>query len=180
MEKLATSIPDLLLVKPTVWSDERGFFIERYHQKKWQQWGLTTRFVQDNHSHSVQHVLRGLHYQTQYAQGKLVTVVSGRIFDVAVDIRPDSPYFGQWFGTELSSTNHHQLYIPPGFAHGFLVLSETADVIYKTTDYYTPAYEQTICWNDPDINIQWPLQAPPILSEKDEKGLTLTQAIALL
>jgi len=151
-----TSIPDVLLIEPDVFGDARGFFLESWHARKFAEQGLDVVFVQDNHSRSSRGVLRGLHYQLQQPQGKLVRVVCGSVFDVAVDIRKGSPTFGQWAGAELSGDNHRQLYVPPGFAHGFCVLSESADFLYKCTDYYAPQDEHGIRWNDPDIGIDWP------------------------
>lgn len=162
---------EVLLIEPKVFEDERGFFFESYnHQKFTEQVGDNINFVQDNHSLSKKNVLRGLHYQLIKPQGKLVRVVAGSIFDIAVDIRKSSSSFGKWLGYELSAENKHQLWIPPGFAHGFLVLSEVAEVLYKTTDYYFPQGDRTILWNDPDLAIEWPLTASPILSNKDASG----------
>jgi len=158
-------------------SDNRGYFFESFNEKTFSQsTGLNVKFVQDNHSHSVKGVLRGLHYQIQKPQGKLVRVVRGSVFDVAVDIRRSSPTFGQWEGFELTEDNCRQLWAPMGFAHGFLVLSESADFLYKTTDYYAPEFERSILWNDPTISIKWPLDAPPRLSVKDMKAAPLAQA----
>jgi dTDP-4-dehydrorhamnose 3,5-epimerase len=173
-----THIPDVLIIEPQVFGDERGFFLESFNLKKIrEETGITAEFVQDNHSRSRQNILRGLHYQIQQAQGKLVRVVRGAIFDVAVDIRRSSPTFGQWVGTTLNEDNKHQLWVPPGFAHGFYVLSESADVLYKTTDYYAPQYDLSMAWNDPDLNIDWPLIAPaPVLSEKDRLAPFLKDA----
>ena len=177
MKALATAIPDLLIMEPQVFGDARGFFMESFNQKTFNQiTGLDVQFVQDNHSRSVKGVLRGLHYQIQQPQGKLVRVVSGGIFDVAVDIRRSSPAFGQWFGTTLSEDNRLQLWIPAGFAHGFVVLSDTADVLYKTTDYYAPSFERCIRWNDPEIGIQWPYPGEPQLSAKDNAAVSLEHA----
>jgi len=177
--KLApTSIPDVLMVTPTVFGDDRGYFMEVWHQAKYAAAGLDVRFVQDNQSRSRIGTLRGLHYQVEHAQGKLVRALSGEIFDVAVDIRRSSPTFGKWVGATLSGENKAQLYVPPGFAHGFLVTSETAEVEYKCTDYYAPQHERSIAWNDPDIGIEWPLPpgVTPILSAKDLAGKPLRQA----
>ncbi|PHJ60076.1 dTDP-4-dehydrorhamnose 3,5-epimerase [Nostoc linckia z18] len=172
-----TKIPEVIQIEPKVFADDRGFFFEAYNQQKFtQETGVSANFVQDNHSFSKQNVLRGLHYQIQQPQGKLVRVIAGTIFDVAVDIRKSSPTFGKWVGYELSAENKRLLWIPIGFAHGFLVLSETAEVLYKTTDYYAPQGDRTILWNDPDIAIDWPLSAPPILSAKDEAGKSLKTA----
>jgi len=156
MKITPTSIPDVLLIDPDVFGDARGFFMESWHAQKYAEQGLDVSFVQDNHSRSSRGVLRGLHYQLEQPQGKLVRVVSGSVFDVAVDIRKGSPSFGQWVGAELSSENHRQFYVPPGFAHGFCVLSESADFLYKCTDFYAPHDEHGILWNDPAIGIDWP------------------------
>jgi dTDP-4-dehydrorhamnose 3,5-epimerase len=177
MKVTPTAIPDVLLIEPKVFGDARGFFYESFNQAAFAQAsGLDVDFVQDNHSRSQRGVLRGLHYQVQQAQGKLVRVVRGAVYDVAVDIRKASPTFGQWVGSELSEHNHHQLWVPPGFAHGFLVLSESADFLYKTTDYYAPQHERCIAWDDPAIGIDWPLSAPPQLSDKDRRGVVLAAA----
>ena len=176
----ATNLADVLLLTPKVFGDERGFFFESFNQRDFEQAvGFTVRFVQDNHSRSRQGVLRGLHFQTQHAQGKLVRVTAGEVFDVAVDIRRDSPTRGQWTGHRLSAENHHQLWVPPGLAHGFLVLSETADFLYKTTDYYYPEHERSIAWNDAGLNIDWPIEGSPTVSPKDEPGTAMTLAQAL-
>jgi len=165
------------LIKPTVFEDERGFFFESYKKKQFVEAGISADFVQDNHSKSLQDTLRGLHYQIQQAQGKLVRVVHGEIFDVAVDIRRSSPTFGKWAGDYLSAGNKQMLWVPPGFAHGFYVTSPKAEVLYKATDYYAPQWERTIAWDDPDINIEWPLNgATPILSKKDKAGASLNEA----
>jgi len=164
-----TSLDGVVLVKPRVFSDPRGFFLETFNERAYRDAGISARFVQDNHSRSLRNVLRGLHFQYPTWQGKLVSVVCGEIFDVAVDIRRDSPSFGRWYGTVLSGENHHQLYIPPGFAHGFCTLSETADVSYKCTALYVPAEDRCLAWNDPDIAIDWPV-AQPVLSDKDARG----------
>ncbi|MEH2069903.1 MAG: dTDP-4-dehydrorhamnose 3,5-epimerase [Nostoc sp.] len=172
-----TKIPEVIQLEPKVFADDRGFFFEAYnHQKFTQETGIAANFVQDNHSCSKQNVLRGLHYQIQQPQGKLVRAIAGTIFDVAVDIRRSSATFGKWVGYELSAENKRLLWIPIGFAHGFLVLSETAEVVYKTTDYYAPQGDRTILWNDPDLAIDWPLSAPPILSAKDQVGKSLKTA----
>lgn len=173
-----SNIPDVLLLEPQVFRDERGLFMETYQQEKFAAHGITSAFVQDNHSGSHQGVLRGLHYQLRQAQGKLVRAVSGEVFDVAVDLRRSSPTFGQWTGTVLSSQNRLQLWIPPGFAHGFYVLSEWAEVLYKTTDYYAPQWERTLLWNDPQLAISWPLlpDKPLIVSPKDAQGKLLRDA----
>ena len=166
------AIPDVLLIEPRVFGDERGFFFESFNQQRFNEaTGLDLQSVQDNHSKSAKNVLRGLHYQLPpRAQGKLVRVVAGEVFDVAVDIRNDSPTFGQWVGEILSADNKHQLWIPPGLAHGFLVLSESAEFLYKTTDYYAPELERCIRWDDPDLAIKWPLDGEPTLSGKDAQG----------
>ena len=180
MNIVKTAIPDVLIMEPRVFGDERGFFYESFNQKVWQGiTGLQTIFVQDNHSRSGRNVLRGLHYQIKQPQGKLVRVVAGKVFDVAVDIRVGSPTFGRWAGVELSAENKRMLWIPEGFAHGFLVMSEFAEFLYKTTDYWAPQYERTIIWNDPDLAIAWPLQNQPILSDKDSKGLTFKEAVLI-
>ncbi|MFM2035213.1 MAG: dTDP-4-dehydrorhamnose 3,5-epimerase [Pseudomonadota bacterium] len=172
MKATPTAIADVLLIEPKVFGDERGFFFESFNQRAFNQaTGLNLDFVQDNHSKSGQGVLRGLHYQVQQPQGKLVRVVAGEVFDVAVDIRPDSPTFGQWVGEILSADNKLQLWVPPGLAHGFLVLSETAEFLYKTTDYYAPEHERCIAWNDPTLAIAWPaMNEGPKLSAKDAAG----------
>jgi dTDP-4-dehydrorhamnose 3,5-epimerase len=177
MNIVHTKIPEVLQLEPQVFADDRGFFFEVYNQQKFvQETGIVTNFVQDNHSCSKQNVLRGLHYQIQQPQGKLIRPVVGTIFDVAVDIRKSSATFGKWVGYELSAENKCLLWIPPGFAHGFLTLSEIAEVIYKTTDYYSPQGDRTILWNDPDLSINWPLSAPPILSAKDQAGKSFKTA----
>ena len=171
MKVTPTRIPDVLLIEPKVFGDDRGFFFESYNQKAFQEaTGLNVSFVQDNHSKSAKNVLRGLHYQIEQPQGKLVRVTQGEVFDAAVDIRKGSKTYGQWVGLILSAENKKQLWIPPGFAHGFLTLSETAEFLYKTTDYYSPKYERCIVWNDPVIGVEWPIQVPPTISAKDEKG----------
>lgn len=173
MKATPTRIPDVLLIEPKVFGDSRGFFFESFNHRAFEDaTGIDARFVQDNHSRSGQGVLRGLHYQVQQPQGKLVRVSAGAVFDVAVDIRKGSPTFGQWVGEVLSAENYRQLWIPPGLAHGFLVLTETADFLYKTTDYYAPQHERCIAWNDPDLAIAWPtLDAAPRLSDKDLAGM---------
>ncbi len=177
MKVIPTSIPEVLIIEPNIISDNRGFFFESFNEKAFSQGtGLNVSFVQDNHSHSVRGVLRGLHYQIQQPQGKLVRVVRGAVFDVAVDIRKSSPTFGQWAGVELTEENCRQLWSPIGFAHGFLVLSDSADFLYKTTDYYAPEFERSILWNDPSIGIHWPLDEEPQLSTKDKISLPLEQA----
>lgn len=172
MKAQSTALPDVYLLEPRVFQDQRGFFTESFNQASFcRELKLDVAFVQDNHSRSTQSVLRGLHYQIKQPQGKLVRVVAGAIFDVAVDIRRQSPTFGQWVGYTLSAQNFCQLWVPPGFAHGFLVLSDAAEVLYKATDYYAPEHERCIIWNDPDLGIDWPVtEQSPILSEKDQKG----------
>jgi len=171
MQVIATAIPEVLIIEPKVFRDDRGFFYESFNQRQFQtQTGLSVEFVQDNHSHSRQFVLRGLHYQIEQGQGKLVRVVAGTIFDVAVDLRRSSATFGQWVGVELSAENYRQLWIPVGFAHGFVVRSVMADVLYKTTNYYAQPYDRCIRWDDPDLNIDWGLTTAPILSAKDQQG----------
>src|SRR5690606_38173823 len=169
MNVIQTAIPDVLILEPRVFGDERGFFLESFNQRAFNEaTGLDVQFVQDNHSRSAKGVLRGLHYQLPpHEQGKLVRVVRGSVFDVAVDIRPESPTYGRWVGVELSEDNHRQLWIPPGLAHGFLVTSESAEFLYKTTDYYNPAAERSIRWDDPTLAIEWPLNGPPTVSDKD-------------
>jgi dTDP-4-dehydrorhamnose 3,5-epimerase len=172
-----TEIPDVLLVEPRVFEDERGFFYESFNERVFQEKINTIKqFVQDNHSRSTKNVLRGLHYQIKQPQGKLVRVVAGEVFDVAVDLRTSSKYFGQWIGVHLSAKNKQQLWIPAGFAHGFLVLSEYAEVLYKTTNYYAPEYERSLLWSDPDLAIAWPLEIEPIVSPKDRAGKRLKEA----
>ena len=176
MKVTACKIPDVLLIEPKLFGDDRGFFYESFNQKNFDAaTGLSLNFVQDNHSKSAKGVLRGLHYQVQHPQGKLVRVVAGEVFDVAVDIRPASPTFGQWVGEILSASNHRQLWVPPGLAHGFLVLSDSAEFLYKTTDYYAPAFERCIAWNDAALAIDWHFEGTPILSAKDAAGLRLAQ-----
>ncbi len=175
----ATRLPEVLIVEPRVFGDARGFFLESWNQRVFDDAvAQSVRFVQDNHSRSARGVLRGLHYQLQQPQGKLVRVVTGRVFDVAVDMRRDSPRLGQWAGVELSADNHRTLWIPPGFAHGFLVLSDSADFLYKATEYYAPADEHCVAWNDPALGIEWPLEAgvPPQVSAKDQAGLPFAEA----
>lgn len=180
MQALPTDLPGVLLLEPKVFGDARGFFFESYNERTFTQaTGLTPRFVQDNHSRSGRGVLRGLHYQLQQPQAKLVRVTAGEVFDVAVDARRSSPHFGRWFGALLSAENKRQMWVPEGFAHGYLVLSEHAEFIYKTTDFYTPAHERCIAWNDPEINIRWPLptgMTAPLLSAKDQAGVSLRNA----
>ena len=177
MKATRLAIPDVVLIEPKVFGDARGFFFESFNQKAFNEaTGTNHAFVQDNHSRSSQGVLRGLHYQIQQPQGKLVRVARGRVWDVAVDIRKSSPTFGQWVGAELSEDNQHQLWVPPGFAHGFVVLSESADFLYKTTDYYAPEHERCIAWDDPQLAIAWPIAGAPSLSAKDMQGFAFAQA----
>jgi len=178
MEVQPLHIPSVLLIRPKVFGDARGFFFESWQERSFAQAGLEMKFVQDNHSRSTRHILRGLHYQTRQTQGKLVRVVNGAVFDVAVDIRRGSPTFGKWAGVTLSDENHHMLWVPPGFAHGFLVLSDVADFVYRCTDYWSPAHERSILWNDTDLDIEWPLPAgtAPQLSGKDLAGVRFRDA----
>lgn len=168
MQVIATRLPDVLLLEPKVFGDPRGFFMESWNRQTFADLGLNLDFVQDNHSRSARGVLRGLHFQANQPQGKLVRVTQGAVFDVAVDLRRSSPHFGQWTGHELSAENHRLLWVPPGFAHGFLVLSESADFLYKTTAYYAPQWDRGIRWDDPEIGIEWPIQSSPTLSAKDQ------------
>lgn len=177
MQAIPLSIPDVILFEPKVFGDERGFFFESFNQRQFETMvGKTVHFVQDNHSRSAQNVLRGLHYQIQYPQGKLVRVVQGEVFDVAVDIRQSSPTFGQWVSQILSAENKKQLWIPAGFAHGFVTISPYAEFLYKTTDYWMPAFERCIRWDDPKIGIDWPMTATPLVSEKDKLGTELNRS----
>lgn len=177
MKVTPTRIPDVLLIEPRVFEDDRGFFFESYNKRAFiDEVGLEVEFVQDNHSRSRRHVLRGLHYQIENVQGKLIRVVVGEIFDVAVDLRERSPTCGEWVGTRLSAENKRQLWIPGGFAHGFLVLSDVAEVLYKTTDFYAPEHERCIRWNDPALGIEWPLSHDPIVSAKDRAGVAFKEA----
>ena len=177
MKATPLSIPDVILFEPKVFGDERGFFFESFNQAKFEAAiGRKVSFVQDNHSRSVKNVLRGLHYQIQQPQGKLVRVVQGEVFDVAVDIRKSSPTFGQWAGEVLSAENKRQLWVPEGFAHGFVVTSDSAEFLYKTTDYWAPEFERSIAWNDAAIGIEWPIEGQPALSAKDQQGKLLAQA----
>lgn len=171
MKIINTNIDDVKILEPTIYEDERGFFMESWNQDKFDQEFGMVRFVQDNHSKSCKGILRGLHFQTENTQGKLVRVTSGEVFDVAVDLRCDSKTYGHWVGTYLSSANRYQMWIPEGFAHGFYVTSDTAEFVYKCTDYYNPKAEKTIAWNDPDLNISWPVTVEPILSAKDNLGV---------
>ncbi|KAB0664849.1 dTDP-4-dehydrorhamnose 3,5-epimerase [Oryzomonas japonica] len=177
MNIIPTTIPDVIILEPKVFGDERGFFFESFNERVWRQLtGLDTTFVQHNHSRSTGGVLRGLHYQIQHPQGKLVRVIVGEVFDVAVDIRCSSPTFGAWFGTHLTAENKRQMWVPPGFAHGFCVTSEHAEFLYLTTDYWAPEHERCIAWNDPDLAIEWPLAAEPTISAKDREGKRFKEA----
>ena len=177
MKAIPLAIPDVVLIDPKVFGDARGFFFESFNQARFEEAvGKPVQFVQDNHSRSVKNVLRGLHYQIQQPQGKLVRVVQGEVFDIAVDRRKNSKTFGQWVGEILSADNKRQLWVPEGFAHGFVVLSDTAEFLYKTTDYYAPTHERCILWNDPTLRIQWPDGVQPILSAKDAQGKAFTDA----
>jgi len=178
MQFSSTNLPGVVLVEPKVFEDERGFFLESYHKRLFDEQDISLDFVQDNHSRSKQGTLRGLHYQIRQPQGKLVRVILGEVFDVAVDLKKSSPTFGQWTGHYLSAENKKELYIPPGFAHGFYVISKWTEVLYKATDYYSPQWERTILWNDTHINISWPLLdgVKPLLSNKDDKGSPFSQA----
>lgn len=171
MQRVSTTIPDVMILEPRVFGDDRGFFYESFNERTWRELtGLDVHFVQHNHSRSARNVLRGLHYQIRQPQGKLVRVIAGEVFDVAVDIRRSSPTFGQWFGTLLSADNKRQMWVPPGFAHGFCVTSEYAEFLYLTTDYWAPEHERCIAWNDPDLAITWPVSAEPLVSPKDLAG----------
>ncbi len=171
MQIIPTTIPDVLIMEPKVFGDDRGFFYESFNERAWKELtGQDLRFVQHNHSRSSAGVLRGLHYQIQQPQGKLVRVIAGEVFDVAVDIRRSSPSFGRWFGTTISAENKRQMWVPPGFAHGFCVTSAVAEFLYLTTDYYAPEYERCIVWNDPDLAVGWPLASEPLVSAKDREG----------
>ena len=177
MQIIPTELKDVFVIDPRIYGDDRGFFYESFNKKVFEKViGRKVDFVQDNHSSSVKNVLRGLHYQIQQAQGKLVRVVKGAVFDVAVDIRKTSPSFGKWVGIELSAENKKQLWVPPGFAHGFLVLSDSAEFLYKTTDYYAPEFERCIIWDDADLHIDWPIDSLPILSSKDQQGVAFKDA----
>ncbi len=176
MKIIETKIPEVVVLEPKVFGDERGFFLESYNQKIFTEIGMRRNFVQDNHSRSARNVLRGLHYQLGQPQGKLVRVVRGAIWDVAVDIRRSSPTFGEWIGEEISEENKRMVWVPEGFAHGFVVMSESADVLYKATDFYAPACERSLLWNDPQLAIPWPLSGEPLLSQKDRAGSLLSQA----
>ena len=177
MQIQKTDIPDVVIIEPKVFGDDRGFFYESFNERRFAELtGVTPRFVQDNHSRSARNVLRGLHYQIRQPQGKLVRVTAGEVFDVAVDMRRSSPTFGRWVGVTLSAENKRQLWIPAGFAHGFVVTSESAEFLYKTTDYWAPEYERSVRWDDPAIGIDWPLQGTPQLSAKDQAGVALADA----
>jgi len=177
MNVIETEIPDLLIIEPKVFGDDRGFFFESFNARAFaEQTGVQDSFVQDNHSRSAKGVLRGLHYQIQQPQGKLVRAVEGEIYDAVVDVRRSSPTFGKWFGLTLSAENKRQLWVPAGFAHGFVVTSDYAEVLYKTTDYWAPEFERSIIWNDPALGIDWPLDGEPLLSAKDEAGVPLAEA----
>ncbi len=174
MKVIHTALPDVLVIEPKVFGDERGFFYESFNAQKFQALtGLQVDFVQDNHSLSGKNVLRGMHYQIRQAQGKLVRVIAGEVYDVAIDLRKGSAQFGKWVGATLSAENHRQMWIPPGFAHGFLVMSDKAEFLYKTTDYWAPEHERCLMWNDPDVGIDWPLMEAPILSAKDQLGKSI-------
>ncbi len=173
MKRIATSIPDVFMIEPKVFGDDRGFFYESYNKRSLTELGIADEFVQDNHSRSNRGVLRGLHYQIQQTQGKLVRVILGSVYDVAVDLRQSSPTFGQWVGMELSADNKRMAWIPPGFAHGFVVTSDVAEFLYKTTDYWAPAHERSLLWNDPALGIQWPLDSEPTVAAKDAAGVPL-------
>jgi dTDP-4-dehydrorhamnose 3,5-epimerase len=176
IKKLETSLPGVLVLEPRVFGDERGFFVESYSERVFAEIGIPDRFVQDNHSFSSRNVLRGLHYQIRNAQGKLVRVADGEILDVAVDLRRSSPTFGKWEAVRLSGSNKRMMWIPAGLAHGFRVISETAHVLYKATDYYAPEYERTLAWNDPEVKIEWGLEEDPIVSAKDQRGVAFREA----
>lgn len=177
MQVTLTAIPDVIIIEPDIFPDERGFFFESYNEKAFVELtGIEAKFVQDNHSRSFRNVVRGLHYQIKQPQGKLVRVIEGEVFDVAVDLRKESTTFGQWIGEYLSAVNKKQIWIPEGFAHGFVVLSDHADFLYKATDYYAPEYERCIQWNDPDLDVRWPENIKPIISNKDAEGDTFLSA----
>jgi len=177
MNVIQTEIPDALIIEPRVFGDDRGFFFESFNERTWQEkTGLNTRFVQHNHSRSARNVLRGLHYQIRQPQGKLVRVLNGAVYDVAVDLRKSSPTFGRWVGVHLSAENKRQFWVPEGFAHGFVVVSDSADFLYLATDFYAPEHERAIAWNDPAINIDWPLTEKPLLSDKDRQAPLLKDA----
>jgi dTDP-4-dehydrorhamnose 3,5-epimerase len=174
---IQTAIPGVLVIEPVIRADARGFFVEVWHEQRYRSAGIDLSFVQDNHSRSGRGTLRGLHYQVQHAQGKLVRVAAGEVFDVAVDLRRSAPTFGRWVSTVLSGENHRQIWIPPGFAHGFYVMSESADLLYKCTDLYAPQYDRTLQWDDPEVGVEWPLSGTvPLLSPKDQAGVPLRDA----
>jgi len=175
MKIIQTDIPEVLVLEPRVFADARGFFFEAYNERSFASAGISERFVQDNQSSSKRGVLRGLHFQVKQQQGKLVRVVSGEVFDVAVDLRKGSATFGKWVGVRLSSTNHNMIWVPKGFAHGFYTLSESAEVLYKVTDFYSPQHERTLMWNDPDVGVEWPIEGEPLVSEKDRAGMRLRE-----
>ena len=177
MNVIQTAIPGVLVIEPVVRADARGFFVEVWHEQRYRSAGIDLSFVQDNHSRSGRGTLRGLHYQVQHAQGKLVRVAAGEVFDVAVDLRRSAPTFGRWVSTVLSGENHRQIWIPPGFAHGFYVMSESADLLYKCTDLYAPQHDRTLKWDDPEVGVEWPLSGTaPLLSPKDQAGVPLRDA----
>lgn len=178
MEFIPTQLPEVILIKPKVFGDARGYFLESWQRQKFAEAGIHADFVQDNHSHSSQWILRGMHYQIQHTQGKLVRVCRGAVYDAVIDVRRSSPNFGRWVGVELSDTNHHMLWVPPGFAHGFLALTDDVDFIYKCTDVYSPQYERTIRWDDPEVGIQWPIPhgVAPKLAARDADAPALTSA----
>jgi dTDP-4-dehydrorhamnose 3,5-epimerase len=177
MNVIGTDLPEVLILEPKVFGDERGFFFESFNRRAFEEaTGVRTEFVQDNHSRSRRGVLRGLHYQIRQPQGKLVRVTEGEVYDVAVDLRRSSPTFGKWTGASLSAANKRMLWVPAGFAHGFLVVSDSADFLYKTTDYYAPEHERCVIWNDPDVGIRWPLESEPTLAQKDRAGKPLKEA----
>jgi len=176
MKVTPMKIPEVLILEPEVYQDVRGFFLESFNQRVFVQLGIRETFVQDNHSRSAKNVLRGMHYQIKQPQGKLVRAIAGKIFDAAVDLRKSSPNYGKWVGTELSAENHKMMWIPPGFAHGFLVLSNAAEVLYKTTDYYAKEFERALLWNDEDVGITWPLVGEPIISERDRNAAAFKEA----
>lgn len=173
LKKIETSLPGVVVFEPRVFRDERGFFLESYNERVFAEFGIQETFRQDNHSYSTRNVLRGMHYQIKHVQGKLVRVAEGEILDVAVDVRRDSENFGKWEAVILSGENKRIIWIPPGFAHGFRVISEAAHVLYKATDYYAPEYERTLAWNDPDVKIDWKMGGEPIVSAKDQRGISL-------
>jgi dTDP-4-dehydrorhamnose 3,5-epimerase len=176
MNIIPTALPEVLIIEPKIFGDDRGFFFESWNARAFEEANLPARFVQDNHSRSAKHVLRGLHYQIKNPQGKLVRAIDGEVFDVAVDMRRASPTFGKWVGVTLSAENKRMVWVPPGFAHGFLVLSDSAEFLYKTTDFYAPEHERTLLWNDPQIGIRWPIEDTPMLSPKDAQGKPFSEA----